>query len=307
MKLPRIVIPYEDETVRGVLTRLTERNGFPSPAVTAKILGISFHQMGTAISAVAKACEVPAAGLLRSSPCNQGMAAVHVAGQMLRAKQVSARARRWCPECLAERPSHRFCWDVSVISTCATHRTRLLDRCPSCENRLLWRNPSMTLCESCSYDLTRAPSTPALDDEIEADTYTLGRLGVLPPRPLLLADRIDLGDALSHLDRLGRLILGGYRVSAPSLEDLGVSGSGVLARGIAMVSDWPRAFHVCLDQVMLQSTTQRDSDAQGANWAYGWAYLWATKLPEDAFSRAIKRASTLSATRSRDPAQHTCP
>ena len=146
----------------------------------------------------------------------------------------------------------------------------------------------MTLCESCSYDLTRAPSTPALDDEIEADTYTLGRLGVLPPRPLLLADRIDLGDALSHLDRLGRLILGGYRVSAPSLEDLGVSGSGVLARGIAMVSDWPRAFHVCLDQVMLQSTTQRDSDAQGANWAYGWAYLWATKLPEDAFSRAIK-------------------
>jgi hypothetical protein len=292
MNLPRIVKPFPDETIRGVLTRLAEKNGFPTPSMAADALGITFHQMGTAIDVVAKACEAPPASLAWSTPVLQGRAAVHLAGQTLRATHVSTQLRRWCLACLAERPSHRFCWDVSAVSTCPTHRIRLLDRCPNCLNHLRWRNPSMTVCETCSLDLTKVDAEPAPETELSADSYTLGRLGVLPVKALRFADDVDLGDALTYLDRLGRISMGGYHASAPSADELGVSTSGLIARGIDIVSHWPNALHASLDRLVEQSRPKIHADNYGCNWSYGWAYNWAVKLPDNRFARAIRAEIT---------------
>ncbi|MBY3433216.1 hypothetical protein HFN89_03340 [Rhizobium laguerreae] len=50
----------------------------------------------------------------------------HIGNERLRARHISFKSRRYCPNCLAEAPHHRIQWDVVVATHCATHRIPLV-------------------------------------------------------------------------------------------------------------------------------------------------------------------------------------
>ncbi len=70
-----------------------------------------------------------------------------------------------CGLCLRENALARFVWDVSLVTCCSRHKTRLIDRCPSCHRRLRWRRPDVVTC-LCGYDLRHAIGACAVADEV---------------------------------------------------------------------------------------------------------------------------------------------
>ena len=70
-----------------------------------------------------------------------------------------------CVICLREQTWTRLVWDVSLVTCCAKHKTRLVDQCPSCGRMLRWRRPSVNAC-LCGYDLRLASGVRASDDEV---------------------------------------------------------------------------------------------------------------------------------------------
>lgn len=50
----------------------------------------------------------------------------HIGNERLRPKQLSFRTRRFCPQCLADKPYHRIQWDVVAASHCPIHGNRLV-------------------------------------------------------------------------------------------------------------------------------------------------------------------------------------
>ncbi|MBP2559194.1 hypothetical protein J2857_001945 [Neorhizobium galegae] len=51
----------------------------------------------------------------------------HIGREKVRAKQLSFRQRRFCPNCLGDKLYHRIQWDIVVASHCPIHGTRLID------------------------------------------------------------------------------------------------------------------------------------------------------------------------------------
>ncbi len=70
---------------------------------------------------------------------------------------------QYCPGCLRSDidPYFRRRWRLAFVTTCAKHRNRLLDRCPTCGapvnfHRAYQKGTSITACSSCGFDLRSA-------------------------------------------------------------------------------------------------------------------------------------------------------
>lgn len=78
--------------------------------------------------------------------------------------------RRWglqyCPTCLAQRPSFRRPWRLSLTTICDVHGGKLLDACPHCDAPVVPHRQSLSpqLCHSCNRSLTSLPESPATAD-----------------------------------------------------------------------------------------------------------------------------------------------
>ncbi|AHG65260.1 TniQ family protein [Advenella mimigardefordensis] len=57
--------------------------------------------------------------------------------------------RSWtqvCPLCLLNTGFAQALWELSLVTACPVHYTRLLDQCPKCFRKLTWRRPSLLEC-----------------------------------------------------------------------------------------------------------------------------------------------------------------
>jgi hypothetical protein len=283
------------------LVRLAEKNGFPTTRQAAQALGLEMTRLDgkDAIGILAAQCTASAVALSRSTP-QLGADGITVAGQTFRRDQVASKFRRWCPQCLIDHPVHRFWFDISTISTCPAHGLRLRDCCPRCGDQVRWSFPSMTGCR-CEQDesgeekndrrklvaLVEKPFEKASQREMQGDRYILGRLGVLAPVPVPLADECYLGDALACLQRLGMLSAGGRRHGPPSPDDLALSQAELVSSGIETLTDWPKSFSSLLDR--LAADWEANGREGGAKSVYGWGFLWiARTLTKDVLGRAIR-------------------
>lgn len=70
-----------------------------------------------------------------------------------------------CGQCLQENVMARIVWDVSLVTCCSRHKTRLVDVCPSCQRVLHWRRPDVVTCV-CGYDLRHATGGRVNADEV---------------------------------------------------------------------------------------------------------------------------------------------
>ena len=223
---------------------------------------------------------------------------VAIAGEEFFFRDWTLRNRRWCPGCFRDdrataeqlqKPGrsacwHRTFWDIRSVSACPVHQTLLAACCPRCGEEQYWTGPAVDWCR-CGGDLAiaaRDKGEPILD---EAGRYIVGRLGLGERMTLPLIDALVLKEAMGVLERLGQVMMHGYKARRPLRQ----AGEPRLLRnfGAEIARAWPASFDSALDNVV------RSSRQAGASvgWiaTYGWIYgEWAARPLPDPFATELR-------------------
>jgi len=123
-------------------------------------------------------------------------------GQTVRADQFNYRRPRICPQCLGQRPVWWAVWDLGLVAACPFHRRLLVNQCPACGKKLVWRRPAVERCR-CGTDLRTATAEVANADLVAMNAVIYRAAG------FSLGAAVELQLAAYHFPpELGRLALG---------------------------------------------------------------------------------------------------
>lgn len=223
--------PYTTESVLGYWARLAQLNSIALPRLMS-VLPPQYPEM----------------------QCSENMSQLSVwAAQLMHSPRavsprwVLANSVRWCPLCLQDNEHWRAEWELAMVSTCAIHRSRLVDRCPNCESAVYWRGLNLKRC-LCGWRLSASKhivqaDLSAVESAILSSIYPeqFSRQDTTPPyylRPM-------------NNDQLHRFVLfiGCWDLpkrKPPYKTDIGwaIAAASKVERTIA---DWPNSYFSILD------------------------------------------------------------
>lgn len=216
--------PFSDESLESYLLRLSQDNGFEnykifSGSIKEKLQHIDHEAAGVfplALSKVNLFHAVRSSGLriraLRligelagkafsdvlhlaiihsAATFGRGYKAVHRAGVDIPLHFIRTRHIPCCPECLSESEYIRQTWHYAPYTVCHRHGKHLLFVCPACGESLNYmRNEAISHC-NCGFDLRKAATTEATEDEINLSVLLSGAL-FESTHPLMTTDLLSL-------------------------------------------------------------------------------------------------------------------
>lgn len=205
--------PLPSESLKGLILRTSEANGYDNPSMMLGSAGMTHHQ----ITSVIPPLEILAPMLNRSLDKmkkigywrgweNRAQKHITIFGHQLPSYYLSIQHPKICTQCIAESGCIDGFWDLKHAIACPIHNTVALDTCPECNKKLSWFRPGLLKCK-CGFDLSNSRGKKVENQEI------LGLLSILRSKflrqPLdenLLKDR--LGFPVEHLEALsmGELI-----------------------------------------------------------------------------------------------------
>lgn len=304
-RLPLRVRPHPDESLPGLLVRMTEANASGTPQRLLEVCGLGRATLTSvatdpkAVAPLARLLGLPEgvlAGLAYAAPDGSGRLLRHEVHQEF----VTADLIRVCPRCLAEAPYHRAVWGMSLMTVCPIHAVRLIDRCPGCGKRIGWRRQWVTRCR-CGADLSRAEATPVSADELAGATALHRLLHTPPDRLDGLAAEIGVGGLLRLVYGLGCIATGATLRSKPLSFAVGHPDAAwrLLEVGWQACSNWPQSFHAFLGTLRTQAEGRRGR--YGLAKHFGGLPLWLNlnarhdfgRIALDAFTDYVARSSDL--------------
>jgi hypothetical protein len=204
------VDPIPLESPRGYFCRVASAHGYASPQWLVDLAGFS----GPSTALDPEDHVQPLAHVLRLEP-KEWLAISYrpvketgrfaqraFCGQTVRADQFNYRRPRICPGCLRERPLWWAVWDLGLVAACPFHRCLLINQCPACGKKLVWRRPAVERCR-CGTDLRGATAEAANADLVVMNTLIYRAAGFSPGT----AAELQLG-AYHFPSELGQLALG---------------------------------------------------------------------------------------------------
>jgi len=154
-RLPVRPRPVQEESLSNYCLRVSESNGYCTPAMMLTMAGIGsrVHVGINEADKVASLVDVDQS-LLRSMAYARKEDNKHGTwcrgNHTFRPCEVTPRFTRICPECIQELGYARAIWDVRLVVACPMHRRLLLDACPACGKTLTWRRRGLLTC-SCGH------------------------------------------------------------------------------------------------------------------------------------------------------------
>jgi len=296
--VPHIWIqPEPDEPVHGMMIRLCDVNGLPRMSHLERRAGLDLDSLraGEQIDRLARILRCDPATLedhvwQRPSKNFRVWRGVSVSA----VKEADFVHRRACPECLSEKPYHRFHWDVAAISSCVRHERLLIGTC-SCGQALSWWDGSLAKCRVCENGSISLVPAVQPDPEVMAfDAYLLGRLGAFPVSPDPILDPLEIRGVCDLVGRIGALDVLGFRRRWTEPGDGDLPQARVLARGYAIVSQG--SLENLLDRIWHQSVEQSGENrpaiqrSPGIDQAYGWFVPWFRWMGGELFSPGVAAA-----------------
>ncbi len=172
-------------------------------------------------------------------------------GQKVCGDQFNYRRPGICPNCLRERPVWWAVWDLGLVAACPLHRCLLINQCPACGKKVIWRRPAVEKCR-CGADWRDATAEAANADLVAINSLIYLAAGFQLSRATELAlddchfppelRRLALGPLLSLIRFLGLTMdkdrLRGkqhpfYRTDLMTAIQVGKAATAAL-------KDWPR-------------------------------------------------------------------
>jgi len=163
-----VPLPFPGETMLPYLLRVSEENGYTTPADILRHAGLSGIP-GKGIpspSLLAPVFGWSADQIKTSGQYLRGMIGKKEGYTLMGCKVSRYYLRVWrpriCPACIREYGYHLPEWHLSAVIACCRHRCWLLDKCPRCHRALRWFRPGLLVC-NCGADLSSANTEPASD------------------------------------------------------------------------------------------------------------------------------------------------
>lgn len=263
----RTVRPNADESLNGLLLRISEANGYERPGWLLELA----QAPGNAVSAsaalddLAYAIRQPVAVLQERAyrnPALKTRAYLTFFGKPVRNYHIEHRGVRVCPRCLEKSGYCRALWDIRLVTTCPEHDCGLLDICPGCQKPITWARRNVAVCD-CGCDWRTVKSMPADPKIVELAAVIHGASGFPVRRKinreqwswLRRAQLIDILDAAyifgayaRSRDRSVTKLLSSHRSTA------GIQT--ILTDAAEVLCDWPAGFHRFLDRMRVTRSTE---------------------------------------------------
>ena len=239
-------LPLENESRRGYLLRLADRNGFGGLKALLRlteqvVIERELDAVADLLGPHANFGRLP--GLVPRADGSRGSLN---AGSGLPTRFWNTSHPRFCPACLAESNHMRVHWELVFVVACPRHNLELVEQCSKCHRLIRWNRKNLMECD-CGQSLAEIGSTCSTEDEswISARQAHL----LLPqmfenPRKESELAALSLSD-LSFL----LMLLGGYAsgISPKPLKIAGLYRLAVAQRLVRMalltLANWPENFH----------------------------------------------------------------
>lgn len=163
------------------------------------------------------------------------------------------RRRRFCAQCLIEEPYWRAAWDLSLVTACWRHKTRLAESCPHCSAHLSWHLHAIDRCPACLKSLYKVEmlQLDADDDELWLAKELTQRLIGSNRHRSAHTKHLSLGAFHELVFRLGAC-----SVRPKARKPLKVAGSDhldvtipIALAGAGLLRNWTHGFFTALDKI----------------------------------------------------------
>ena len=258
MRTPK---PRSDESLMGFILRLTEKNGYDTPAWILQLGGLSHSQskkytfvLGPPdnLERLSRLTGVglPELATLFHPPTGSPDPSRDILffGLPVPKFYISAGSSKVCPDCLRESAYRRKVWDLAAVTVCPTHSVMLLDECPRCSRPIRWTRKSVCGCP-CDFDFREAEATPVSGPESSLTKHIHRLCGLLTSEdagetannPLLA---LSLKDVLSAV-----IFIAGQYQNTFSITGKDIAPNGrnteihsLLTRAFSVFENWPQKY-----------------------------------------------------------------
>ncbi|MEK6738153.1 MAG: TniQ family protein [Planctomycetota bacterium] len=179
--LVRTPRPHEGESLKGLIIRAAEENGYYSPLLLLSLADVKMDcrtqrslYTKQRMKNLSKMLNIGIPSLWDMA-CLLGIEELppqsyNVFGHKIHKYSVRTTAPKVCPKCLMESNHARKIWDLAAYTCCPEHKTLLIEECPNCKRKISWNRPRVNIC-TCGCDWRYV----ALPEVSEAE-MTLSRL-----------------------------------------------------------------------------------------------------------------------------------
>lgn len=101
---------------------------------------------------------------------------IHFYGHIIsRPFLIRHRSPQICSKCLEEDTFIRQHWDISFVTSCTSHRIKLIDHCHGCTRKISWNRPGVFRCQ-CGFDFRISKNTSSSDEDDYVSTWLSNHL-----------------------------------------------------------------------------------------------------------------------------------
>jgi hypothetical protein len=271
MRLALRFVPVKDaDSLATFALRLSATNGFPNLRWLTQIAKLpnTFITKSCDLSGLASildgAIDVQDLEQIAQWPVPESKSQVRYGDCILGARSLNLAHPKVCIECLKSSGRTSRLFDIRCVLACPDHGCLLIDRCPSCCQRLSWFRPSCAKC-ACGADLSTASPLAA---PWEVQTLTRWSVSLITKSPIPQSERFAPVRSLSEAFQL----LWFFGTCSPNASD---SRSRYIAkpdvletldpviRGFRAISNWPDGLHAWLDQYRSKPSSSIHRSYQG--------------------------------------------
>ncbi|MET0012431.1 MAG: TniQ family protein [Sedimenticola sp.] len=251
--LPGCVPPEAHENLPGYILRISEFNGYHQPSIVMRIAGYrgyigSFFSKnlnnlsrttGQHVSALEK--------LVYKKPNILKTAyTTRVKGHDFPRFLIDSNNPKICPNCIIEKGSIPWWWDLVPIVACPEHGNYFIQRCPSCGDKLRWQRQGLLRCH-CGHDLSRLKTNEASSSAKQiSSAIHVSLFGSTKSTDEIYPKLLNMppGELGWFIALIGQWCLGKHGMS---LQQIQTENNGdhvsLVEASYEVLSEWPHAFH----------------------------------------------------------------
>jgi hypothetical protein len=263
--LVRTPQPHQTESLLGYVLRVSEANGYETPARMLASIGaagkngqnqdIDLEKLAAVVG-----CDIEQLRKIANKSKNSDrpflLGRAVSSGGALNALRLGRPA--FCPHCVEEDGYVDAIWDLGLVAACPKHRCAVTEGCSSCGKALTYRRPGILTC-NCGANLASVPKNGVSDEIVglteiifsKARGISLLSLKNAMNFPTEQLEQLSLPDFCELLILLGRLamyipigiVANNHLLSAKKVSDT--------------LSDWPNGFHRLLLDIDAEFSSPR--------------------------------------------------
>jgi hypothetical protein len=226
---PVVVDPIPGESPGGLLIRHCECNGWPTLRDFATQQGISIEGLrwGEGLQYMEDSLRLDR-GSLADLDRSRTRVTATLFGERFPIRRLDGARRRLCIDCLDENRYQRQWWEFSFLDRCPVHNRVFTGIC-GCGRTLSWFDNRLDGCGQCGHAVVRSGRERDCNPSPFQEWFVGALEGRQAPVPLLKP--CTLATAIDVVDRVGILVLGGYRTEIPHAWSLGVDPAAAMDAG----------------------------------------------------------------------------